>query len=391
MVGSLTCPVCSESTDASECPSCEADLSPLHEVRIAADRCAREAVSLARHRRVAAAADAAEQGVHLYLDEKLRSLFGWMLFLDGRITAAGRCWDSVPGRAESMLDTFNRALGLARRSSWQDAFDALRTVKLPFRPAHLLEFVCANRLGDQGRVRELRREIATSFPDVRLPAVEARSTQESDSASEQEASPAWSGRVLATTAAAALLMVGLGAGYLIGEGGGETGSSSPPGDEISATPTPEPDPGPPEPSPEPSPSPDSLRMGWAYLLGEPDAVVEEMGATVGPKRIGAVQNVPSRVREQTGRDWYLQGVQLLESGRQGEARPYFEASLASVGSASEVYWVDDALYLLTRLLEEREDGSAPSWARTLLAHHDTSMYANSVIRAIAADTGSVSP
>lgn len=381
----ISCPVCSQVTDLSECPSCQASLSPLHEVRRAAYERASQVLELARDRKIKAAADQAATGARLYLNADLRNLFGWVLFLDGRLKSAARVWKRVPEAARSIVETYNEALGFARKKKWDEAFEVLEGRELPFRPAVCLHFVCAVRVGADARARELADSLKTSFPDIpNVPFLQPLAdSEETPSAEKTPWSKTDAISLPAGLVAATLLAGGVGLGFLIWGPEGDAGrEASGPGSPSAGNDT----------VVEPSPSlstqsgpqvPDSLKFGWAYVQDQPRTIAAAVDGTVGPEPLSAVRRVPERTRRQSSRHWYLEGREAVEARRREEAVTFLKASLASVGSGAELYWVDDALYLLVGTLETRAPKSATAWAQELVALHDTSMFANSKIRSIA--------
>lgn len=377
----ISCPVCSEVTDLSECPSCQASLSPLHEVRRTAYERASKVLELARDRKIKAAADQAATGARLYLDEDLRDLFGWLLFLDGRLELAARVWNRPPEAARSIVETYNEALGFARKEQWGEAFRILEGRELPFRPAVCLHLVCAARVGADARARELADSLETSFPDIPdVSSLRPRADSERTPSAEKTS---WSKALPAGLVAATLLAGGVGLGFLIwGPEENPVREADGQGSPVAGN----------EPAVEPESSittergpqvPDSLKFGWAYVQDQPRTIAAAVDGTVGPEPLSAVRRVPERTRRQSSRRWYLEGREAVEAGRREEAISLLEASLASVGSGSELYWVDDALYSLVGALETRAPKSAIAWAQELLALHDTSMFANSKIHSIA--------
>lgn len=375
------CPVCSESADAEECSSCGTDLTPLSRTRRTAYRLAEDAHRLGRCRQLERAADRAERGMQLYLDDRLRNLFGWLLFLDGRISKARRCWsEEIPVEAQSVLRSYNESLELAEQGNWAQALETLDAVSLPFRPVWLLRFVCTARLDMPKKQEEVREFIEDCFPGAVLEEPEPRSDTQFAPVGDRAEGAASHRRSLAAGTAVALL-IGIGAGFLF------RGALS---DEVAVSDSVERSPSTVSPEPEAQISSeedepaDSLVVGWAFVQGDDGRVAAALEGAAGPDPIGPVQSIPTSVREQTARDWYLEGLELFETGRRQEAIVPLEAALASVGSASDLYWVDDALYLVMQSQREADSDDASEWAQRLLEHQETSMYVNSVTRATAA-------
>lgn len=381
----ISCPVCSEVTDLPECPSCQASLSPLHEVQRTAYERASKVVELARGNKIKDAADQAATGARLYLDSDLRDLFGWVLFLDGRLESAARVWKRVPEAARSIVETYNEALGFAQKERWGEAFETLERRELPFRPAVCLHLVCAVRVGADARARELADSLKASFPDIsNVPYLAPLAGSERTPSGEK---PPWSKTdalslpvgLVATT----LLAGGVGLGFLMWGPGGDVVREASGGDSPVAGSDTVVEPNPSIPTQSGPQVPDSLKFGWAYVQDQPRTIAAAVDETVGPEPLAGVHRVPERTRRQSSRRWYLEGREAVQDGRREEAVGLLKASLASVGSGAELYWVDDALYLLVSTLDTRAPKSAIAWAQELVALHDTSMFANSKMRSIA--------
>lgn len=346
---------------------------------------ATEAYRLARERQLERAADRAERAGQLYLDERLGQLCGWLLFLDGRISSAARCWRGEgPDRAHAVLHDFNQALDRAKRDRWPEALEALDEVSLPFRPAWVLRFVSLQRLGMSEEAQEVRDRLQNCFPSCSLEGVQGRLETEFEPVevrSPRKATRPWS----LATGAVALLLVGTGAGFVLSDTGepGRTVGGSPDDSapsSVSAGPTDTVDGERKEPA-------DSLAMAWAFLEGNAETVLNGISEVAAPRPVGPVRSIPPEVRERVAHEWYVRGLDAFEADRFQEAEPPLQAAVASVGSASELYWVDDALYMLMRSQQEMgRSTSAATWASTLLEHHEGSMYVNSITRAAASQT-----
>lgn len=350
---------------------------------------ATEAYRLARERQLERAADRAERVAQLYWDERLGQLCGWLLFLDGRTAEAARCWrGEVPDRARSVLHDYNRALDCAKRGRWPEALEALDEVSLPFRPAWVLRFVSLQRLGMSGRAQEVRNRLQNCFPSCSLEGVQGKLETEFEPVEvrpPRKATRPWS----LATGAVALLLVGTGAGFIFSGALTDPGKSTrtaagSPGDSalssVSTGPADTVDGGRKEPA-------DSLAMAWAFLHGNAGAVLNGVSEGAAPRPLGPVRSIPPEVRERVAHDWYLRGLDAFEAARFQEAEPSLQAAVASVGSASDLYWVDDALYMLMRSQQEMGRSTpAATWASTLLEHHEGSMYLNSITRAAVSQT-----
>lgn len=381
MVTRVECPVCSETSGDRECASCGVDLTILFETRRVAYQLANQTLKLAREGRITRAADRAAQGMQLYLDEELRELFGWILFLDGRFRLAGICWTSVPERVGVLLTAYREALESAREAAWEGALEVLEGVDVPFRHAVLLRLICAERAGAESQLREASQTLAVGFPDIGLA---PRESQRNQVRTAPDPSPGRSWRPASIVGVGAmLLLAGAGLGYGIERATSEKFADSQP------TPAVDPAPNATEEGAGPSPQravADSLRFAWAYVRQDPEPVARTMNGTLDRGPTHQVQRIPEQVRYQTARGWYLNGLRLVESGRSDQAVQPLQAALASVGAASDLYWVDDALYLLARAVADSSETEAATIARALLANHASSMYANSVTRSLAAES-----
>lgn len=385
----IACPVCSSSADSEQCPSCGADLTPLLQTRRIAYRLAGEAYRLARERQLERAADRAERVAQLHLDERLGQLCGWLLFLDCRISDAARCWrEEVPNTARSVLHDYNQALDHARGGRWTEALEALDEVSLPFRPAWVLRFISLQRLGMSEEAQEVRDRLQHCFPSCSLEGVQGRLETAFDPVEvrpPREGARPWS----LATGAVALLLVGTGAGFLLS---GEVKNSGEPGRTVDGSPG---DSAPLSASVGPTDTvadeqkepADSLAMAWAFLHADAGEVLNGVPEVSAPRPAGPVRSIPLEVRERVAHGWYLRGLDAFEADRFQEAEPSLQAAVASVGSASKLYWVDDALYMLMRSQQELERSKpAATWASTLLEHHEGSMYVNSITRTAASQT-----
>lgn len=382
MVSAFECPVCSDTIEGTECPSCDSDVSVLFETRRAAYRLGRVAHDYARERRIRDAAEKAERGMQLFMNEELRKLFGWLLFLDGRFGLAGRCWKSIPDQARLLIGSYNGALRAARRGASREALDKLADIQVPFRPALVLEWLCAEREGASSRVAEAREMLATAFPEA-MPSSESRTvSRPSKSPPEPSGIRAWRPAPLAITGLM-LLLGGAGLGYILREPPWRTSDEAEVVESPANVTTDEAIPK--DPMSPASPA-DSLRYGWAYLSMDPGPVVEASGVRVPPEPIGEVRHIPAEPREQIAREWYLEGLNLFERDARKEAIGALRAALASVGSASDLYWVDDALYLLVRAATDSNPRLATAAAQAILTNHHNSIYANSLTRSMAAET-----
>lgn len=353
----LPCDQCGTLSANLQCGKCGRDLRALWLPFRVAVPLARRGWQLLLEGDVERARDHLQSAHHIVGGEQSRTLLAWAELLSGNVQAAFTHWNSSPpNEAYRQIELFNRAFGFVERGAIDSALEVLSECDSRFLPARVL----------RARLRAVRGE-ELGFES---------STVQVQGASHPRSSSRLSNLRLAS-AAVVVLLFGVTSGWLYGHRSA----------------------GPIETRPESSPvvvsdiSEDATEGPALPISLEREAVTNLMLASfqapgidtalpfgpldIGPEPIGSFsQQVPSDLRAELGRSWYLAAV--LEPLPSQQRIDLLIASVALVGAAASDYWIDDALYEAMLVFQERDTAAASHFASLLNRHHPESIFINSV-------------